>query len=296
MRFGSGQLILRLSLAALCLSCAALSAQAEPKLRLLSKLNWAEDAPWFGGFSGAEVSPDGQRIILISDRGSMVTARISRSETGAMARLQLQTHQILSNGTDTPGDHDAEGLARAPDGALYLSAEHDHHVAHLNADTGQIDSLPRAVEFATFQPNSGIEALAAGPDGALYAIPERSGKVDRPFPLFRFKNGTWNIINHIPRSGPFLPVGADIGPDGMFYLLERAATPLGFRSRIRRFDLAQTPLRPKTLLSTGPARFDNLEAITAWRDPSGEIRLILVSDDNFLSIQHTQIIEYALTE
>lgn len=296
MRLGSGQLTLRLCLAVLCLSCAALSAQAEPTLRLVSKLNWAEDAPWFGGFSGAEVSKDGQTVTLISDRGSLAIARIVRGPEGQINRLQLQSHQILWNGTDTPGDHDAEGLARRPDGVLYLSAEHDHHVAHLDADTGKITSLPRAKEFAAFQLNSGIEALAAGPDGALYAIPERSGAMDRPFPVFRFKDGAWSITHHIPRHGPFLPVGADFGPDGLFYLLERAATPLGFRSRIRRMDLAQMPLRPKTLLSTGPARFDNLEAITTWRDPAGAIRLILVSDDNFLSIQHTQILEYTLTE
>lgn len=296
MRFGTGRLILRACLAALCLSCTALTARAEPKLRLLTKLNWAEDAPWFGGFSGAEVSEDGQTITLISDRGSLVAARIARTQTGTIDRLQLLTHHILWNGTDTPGDHDAEGLARSADGTYYLSAEHDHHVAHLNANTGQITGLPRAKAFAAFQPNSGIEALAAGPDGALYAIPERSGKVDKPFPLFRFKGGAWELINQVPRHGPFLPVGADIGPDGMFYLLERAATPLGFRSRIRRFDLEQSPLRPQTLLSTGPGRYDNLEALTAWRDAAGAIRLILVSDDNFLSIQHTQIIEYALTE
>ncbi|WP_120503127.1 esterase-like activity of phytase family protein [Sulfitobacter mediterraneus] len=296
MRNGSGQLILRLCLIALCLTCAATTAHAEPKLHLLSKLNWAEDAPWFGGFSGAEVSEDGQTITLISDRGTLVTAQVARRPDGAIDRFSLQSHHILWNGTDTPGDHDAEGLARTGDGTFYLSAEHDHHVAHLDVNTGQIATLPRAKNFAAFQPNSGIEALAAGPDGALYAIPERSGKVDRPFPVFRFKDGVWSITHHIPRHGPFLPVGADIGPDGLFYLLERAATPLGFRSRIRRFDLSQTPLRPKTLLSTGPARFDNLEAISVWRDPAGTIRLLLVSDDNFLSIQHTQIIEYALTE
>jgi len=81
-----------------------------------------------------------------------------------------------------------------------------------------------------------------------------------------------------------------LAPDGQFYLLERDFTGLGFRTRIRQFDADFT--NETVLLETGNARHDNLEGISAWRDDSGSIRLTLVSDDNFLFLQRTEIVEY----
>ena len=91
-------------------------------------------------------------------------------------------------------------------------------------------------------------------------------------------------------------VGADFDDKGQLYLLERAVSPLGFRSRIRRFDLNAPALGETQLMTSSPGRFDNLEALSVWRDPEGNTRLTLISDDNFLPIQRTQIVEYLLTE
>ncbi|MFT6674890.1 MAG: hypothetical protein ACJAVM_001076 [Sulfitobacter sp.] len=297
---GAGQVTLKRLIYAVCvaLTGAALPADADPKLQLVTNFLWSENQPWFGGFSGAEISADGTVITLLSDRGTLVTADLIRDQ-GQISDVRLRSHLPLSdirNLTGTDVSFDAEGLAIDDQAHAFISLEQDHRVAELDLFTAAIRPLPRHGNFAGFPQNAGLEALAIGPEGALYGIPESSDDHDAAFAIYRFKNNGWQIINHLSRQGPFVPVGADFGPDGLLYLLERAVTPLGFRSRIRRIDLAAPRLVPQTLLSTGPARFDNLEALTLWRDPTGKTRLVMVSDDNFLSIQHSQIVEYILTE
>ena len=93
-------------------------------------------------------------------------------------------------------------------------------------------------------------------------------------------------------------MGADFGPDGWFYLLERQFTGYGFRSRVRRFDVAGDTVHHEEKLLESPAlRHDNLEGISVWRADDGTIRMTMVSDDNFRPfLQRTEFVEYAVTE
>jgi hypothetical protein len=278
--------------------CAAPSAWAEPNLRLLSNVTWSQSDSWFGGFSGAEVSENGTRISLISDRGTLVMADMIR-ENGTLAAMQLRAQIPLAGAHGAAlsnAESDPEGLAIDRQGRAFVSFEHDHRVARINLKTGHVTDGTKSPAFTKFELNSGLEALAVDPIGTLYTLPERSGGKRTPFPLFTFVNGAWLVAHHIPRRGPFMPVGADFSGDGLFYLLERAATPLGFRSRIRRFDLSADDLKEETLLTTSPGRYDNLEALSIWKNAAGQTFLTLISDDNFLAIQQTQIVEYELTE
>jgi hypothetical protein len=144
--------------------------------------------------------------------------------------------------------------------------------------------------------NAGVEALAIGPDGTLFALPEKAPDAGKPFPLYAYQNGDWRIAARIPQRGPFVPVGADLDPSGRLWLLERAATPLGFRSRVRMFVLDPANAREYTLMTSFPARFDNLEGISVWQDAQGQLHVTMISDDNFFRIQRTQIVEFTVVE
>ena len=96
--------------------------------------------------------------------------------------------------------------------------------------------------------------------------------------------------------GFLMPVGADFGTDNLFYLLERSVSPLGFRTRVRRFDLSQVDLTEETLLTTGQLSHDNLEGISVWTDQNGATRVTMISDDNFLPILRSEVVEYILHE
>ena len=179
-----------------------------------------------------------------------------------------------------------------------MSFEAFHRVWTYTSTKGEAAWLPRHPDFRTLQNNSALEALAIDAAGVLYAIPERSGKLDRPFPVYRYQNGQWDRKLSLPRHGQHLVVGADFGPDGKLYLLERHYAKLqGFSTRIRRFTLtAQGFDQGETLLETPVGRHDNLEGISVWQDTQGNTRVTLISDDNFRWFQRTEIVEYVVKE
>ncbi len=261
-------------------------------------LRWERAEPWFGGFSGMEVSVDGTLLTLITDRGSLVRARVLRGDAG-LSGIELLSRQSLkdSDGSDLRAKYrDAEGLAIGADQRAFGSFESKDGVARIDLNTGRITGIPGHPEFARMNVNSGLEALAVHPDGRLFTLSEVPANPSKTTPLYEFAGGSWGISHRIPVSGPFRPVGADFDDAGRLYLLERTVTPLGFRSQIRRFDLNADPVVAETLLSTFPAAYDNLEAISLWTDPSGTTRVLAISDDNFFALQTTQIVEFVLTE
>ncbi len=266
----------------------------------------SQDNPAFGGFSGIEYQrsdPDAFLTVgelkIITDKGNIYHAHLALTNSGIgvpvidYARFAPLLGEDLKPVADQTGiAFDAEGLAISED-ALYVSFEGQHRILSYNPD-GTVTRLPDLPPEARLQRNSGIEALATDDNGNVIAIPERSGQLDRPFPVFSFDGSDWSILFRIPRDGPFLVTGADIFEDRL-YVLERAFTGLSFRSRIRSFAMDGTDER--TLLETPAFTHDNLEGITVFRDEQdNSIRLLMISDDNFNPFQQTQIVEYRLPD
>ena len=235
---------------------------------------------------------------MISDRGQLVEATLQR-KNGKVVGVYVDSSKRLGKsggGRLRKKASDAEGLAIDANGRAHVSFEHRHRIMETNLGNGRTRGrikLPFQNETA---PNAGVEALAVSQDGTLFALTEKAPAGGAPFPLYAYRNGKWSVSARIPQRGPFVPVGADFDSKGRLWVLERTATPLGFRSRIRLFDLNASPSREYTLLTTLPARFDNLEGISVWDDPSGRMHVTMISDDNFLRILRTQIVEYRVRE
>ena len=296
--FGLCRLWAGVSACAVMLTLAACAAETGPQASFLSRLDWPPEAHHLGGFSGLELSADGTRFIAISDRGGVVTGRLLR-ENGRLVAIEQGPPGPLRDPEGDPltgGASDAEGLALRDDGRLFVSFEGVHRVwAYLTLDAAA--RLPRPKPFRDLQGNSGFEALAIDAQGRLYTLPERSGRLSRPFPVWRYDAGTWTQPFAINRSGGFLPVGADFGPDGRLYLLEREFTGLGFRTRVRRFTLAKDRVASEeTLLETATHRHGNLEGIAVWRADDGGLRITMLSDDNFNAYQRSEFVEYSIAD
>lgn len=273
---------------------------AREGLRFEGRYVWRRDDPAFGGFSAIETWARGTRFLAVTDRGDWLEGRMRRNADGSLQALEAGplTRLLDPEGRPLSGEMmtDAEGLARASDGRIYVSFERRHRVWAYAAPGARARPLPEHADFPGLQTNSGLEALAIDGRGVLYAIPERSGMLERPFPVYRFRSGEWDIPFTLPRRGTFLVTGADIGPDARLYVLERdVILPLGFASRVRRFRMGALGLEDEEEVMVSRAgRYDNLEGISVWRAQSGRLWITLISDDNFRWFQRTEIVEYSL--
>ncbi|MFY0310926.1 esterase-like activity of phytase family protein [Leisingera sp. D0M16] len=285
------------SLAAAAYAANRPAAAAEGKAQYLGSYTWKLNQPWFGGFSALKLSDGGKAMTVLSDRATLVTTRIQRRQgsiTGVTAQrahgLRASTGKVLRGFAG-----DSEGLAIAPDGSRYISFEGAARVARYQRPEGRAKVLPRPKAFRKLPPNKSLETLAIDARGWLYTLPERAFDKHGQIPVWRWNGQRWSRPFSLPPEGRFLPVDADFGPDGRFYLLERDLTLLGFRSRLRRWDItAAGPVNETVLLQTGPGTHDNLEGLSIWADETGQMRATMVSDDNFLPLQRTELVEYAL--
>jgi len=290
---------LALIAALLATSC---TATADQSAELVGSFAWEKSNEAFFGFSGIEVSDDGASFVIIGDSSQVITGHLERNGAGRIASVVVETVSSLraSDGSDIRGTpfEDAEGLTALPGGGFAVSFEGAHRVNLYPEIDAPAKPLPLARAFGALQTNAGLEALAVDGDGTLYALPERSGGLMEDFPVFRYRDGTWDVPFTVTRGGGFLPVGADFGPDGSFYLLERQFLGvLGFSTRVRRYSIDGERIGGgEVILHTAARTHDNLEGLSVWRDSRGDIRLTMVSDNNNLPVQTTEIVEYRLRE
>ncbi len=257
------------------------------------------DDPDFGGFSAIELSPDGGSFIAVTDRARWTSGNILRDDGGKITALHPERTRVLKGANDRPlvgRMIDSEGIAVAPDGTIYVSFEQRARVVRYADLTGPGTELPVPPDFDDMLRNRSLEALAVDGDGLLYTLPEDTRLAGADFPVYRFDGTDWVQPFTIPRIGSFLPVGADFGPDGRLYLLERSFLGLGgFASRVRVFDITGDRISDgETVLQSAPGLHDNLEGISVWRDTTGAIRLSMVADDNFVFFLRSEIVEYRL--
>jgi Uncharacterized protein conserved in bacteria len=290
----------RLVLALIASTLPLLSQAAE--LKYLGSFTWISADARVGGLSGLELSEDGLSFWALSDRAMVFHGGLKRDEKGVVSGAFVETAQgfLTSDGKPLPRySDDSEGITVSSSGEIFLSFEGNHRVAQMDPKTGRLTDLPNHPDFAGMQNNSSLEGLAIDRKGTLYTLPERSGEMTRPFPLYRYRPGAgWDRPWSIPRDGTtdFLPVGLDIGPDGRLYLLERWFTGLGFASRVRRFDLGpKGPVNEQLLLRTLTGTHDNLEGIAVWGTPD-DVRVTMVSDNNFKFFQRTEFVDYRVEE
>lgn len=275
------------------------SAAIPPPQGFLSALELSSADGDFGGLSAIELDADGRRFTALSDRGRFVTGRLGRDEQGRLDAVELDPMQLLRGRGVAPlaaGRNDSEGLAIAPDGVAFVALEGAPRVLRYGRLDGPAENLPTPAGFLRLGRNAALEALAVDGAGRLYTLPEDvAGGGD--FPVYRFAGGDWTHVFDLPRDGDFLPVGADFGPDGRLYILERRFHGIfGFSSRVRALTLDEAggPPAVEVVMQSPTGQHDNLEGLAVWADDQGRVRLTMIADDNFLPWQSGEIVEYAL--
>lgn len=294
--------MLRSACLGLIAAFAAGAALPQPRAVEAGVYLWHEDMGLFGGLSAIDLAPDGLGFVAVSDRAAILSGRLSRGDGGQVTGVTLKEGMpvipVAASGAPLADEMvDAEGLALAPGGDLVVSFETQDRIVRYGPDGRGFIAEDWPAAFGEFEINAGIEALAMDGYGRLWALPEKSPD-PATIPVFRREGDVWSVPLTLRRDGTWRPVGADFGPDGRLYLLERDYWPLvGFMSRVRRigFD-ADRVAEDLVLYRSDAGRHDNLEGLAVWQDAAGGIRLTLISDDNFLPLQRTELVDLRVTE
>lgn len=282
------------------------------KLEFVGGITFTSPDKLVGAISSIRFRPDQKHFVAALDTGHWMTGAIERDGEGALSGLSDVKITPMLNARGEPEKAktlvDAEGLALAP-GAAIVSFEQRHRV-DVYPDPGFETSAPKASYPLPFprselRNNRGFETLAMAPvDGPLAGAPvivaERS--LDRQGNLFGAildgpAKGTFAVVRNDPydiTDGAFLP-------DGDLLLLERRfRLSDGIGMRIRRIKGAE--IRPGALLdgevlmdADMSHQIDNMEGIDVMQLPDGDVRIILVSDDNHSILQRNLMLEFRLT-
>jgi len=254
-----------------------------PPVQVVSRFQIPQMSGGVNDFSGIATT-DGVNLLLLSDHGFVAEARLQRGYGQQITGIQMRRVVLLNDehGHPLTGSlHDSEGIAVARDGSIYVSFEQHNRVVRYPNLGAPAQNLGEHIDFERLRAGRGIEALAVDRNGTIYAIPERPARATYGFPSYRLQNGEWTGSFRLPEDGNFLPVGADFGPDGLLYVLERELGAGGHRSQVRRFGINGRAISaPQVVMRSDFGQFGNLEGLSVFRDWSGRIRLLMVEDDD----------------
>jgi hypothetical protein len=266
--------------------------------------------PRFGGLSGLWLAPDGHELIMASDRGTIWRAALEHEDDRLIGFAEWQAAALGRAAGDPDGRIDAEALADDAEaladdaaGGLIVAVEGALPLRRIARDDLRVPAEPlpadRLREAVAKNRNAGIEALATLPDGGLLALSEGVFAAPGQLAAWLVEDGRVTPLRYVV-SDAFVPTGAD-RLDDTIYIVERRFSLLdgGFASRVVALDIGQ--IREGGLLSTHPlaqlgrpAISENFEGIAVRRAMDGRALIYLVSDDNFLPLQRTLLLQFSL--
>lgn len=288
------------------------SERAFGKLEFVGGITFSSPNRLLGAVSSIRFRPDRLHFVAVLDTGHWLTGRIQRDGEGALSGLSDLHITSMLNSDGESGNAkatmDAEGLALAS-GAAIVSFEQRHRV-DVYPDPGFETSRPSGryqipYPRSGLRGNRGFETLVVAPAegplaGAAVIIAERSldeqgnllaAILDGPM------KGTFSVV----RNDPYDATDGAFLPNGDLLLLERRfRLSDGAGMRIRRIRGAD--IRPgavvdgEVLIDADMShQIDNMEGVDVVQMPDGDIRIIVVSDDNHSILQRNLMLEFRLT-
>ena len=282
--------------------------------------------PAFGGFSGIEISPDGQEMMAVSDAGAWLRARLEYEGLKPSGLTKASMGPILALAArrlNRRRDRDAEAIrlvsGTLTTGTALVAFELNARIGYFRIARGQLKSPVRYLRPPMrLRHNRGIEAVTQLPagrySGGVIAFAERdrdsnghhrgwlwhSGKANSKVGKKSKKRGKLRVHPIAVRDiGGFALTDVTGGPDGSLYLLERRFRwSEGVKMRIRHIPASSIKpgaiLDGKTLIAADlGSQIDNMEGIAIHRDARGRLILTLISDNNFNTfLQRTLLLQF----
>ncbi len=254
--------------------------------------------PNFGGLSGL-AAEDETSLLAITDSGGWVRLSLNGGapSTATIGYMRGADGAFLSG----KGANDAEGLTMR-DGIALVSFERNFRIEAFavgtcgaSAKAVEIAALPTAYGGKAIDENEGPEAIDLRPDGQLrFAFEGASGSVS---PIGRVLGGgkaEWTGATAANPSGFALVATETVALPGggeREISLFRAFDPL----RGARSVLVWGPDADDQITLSRPVMTDNFEGLAAQVLASGEVRLWIVSDNNFSKLQRNLIYAFDIS-
>lgn len=250
----------------------------------------------FGGFSGLVIQPEQKHLIAISDKGDWLETEFD-AHAGSIA--ELGSMQPYFDDPDLAKvDRDSESVI-SWDSGLAVSFEFNHRVEWI-AKPGEVGKpLPAAqhADFSAWGGNSGTEAMVRLSNGDLLLFSERGKNVAGELRAILANETSASPLAFKPPHN-FAPTDAALLPDGdVLVLLRRFSLVDGVAAKIVRIDQSSikvggTIVGAELLHLPPRLTVDNMEGLDIVQLNDETVRLIMISDDNFLPVQRTLLLMF----
>ena len=277
------------------------------RLTLLSAYELRSRDARFGGLSGLTIGIDG-RLYAVSDAGYWVSAQMLLDPDGRLLDLIEWTIEPILSTTGARVRnplHDAEALARGPDGSFMIAFESVHRIWRYPPPPVTFHSLPAPIpvptEVAKAPSNGGLEGLAVLPDGRLLAMTEEFQNPDGSFKGWLIEGERFFEVSYSPAED-FRVTDCAALSNGDVIVVERRYIPLVSLSArltlVRGQDIQPgAKLMGEELLRLQyPLDVDNFEGVAVQEDPIKGTIIYIVSDDNYNALQRTLLLQFRLNQ
>lgn len=254
--------------------------------------------PRFGGLSAMHV--DNGVVTAVSDTGDALAFPLPG--TASELRMWIAALPVPYGSALRKRNRDTESLAIAGD-TLWVGFERNHLIARYRH--GRLQGFQRRQEMRRWPGNAGAEAMVRLPDGRFIVFAE--DRESRPVSRVLLFDGDPSVAGTraleagYRRTPDYRPTDAALLPDGRLMILNRRASWLGgLGARLVIADLpawragARIEGREVATLEA-PLTVDNMEALSVTVE-GGRTIVRIASDDNFMRIQRTLLLEFELEE
>lgn len=269
---------------------------------LVFRRGWAleSDASRFGAISAMAVE-DGS-VAAVSDAGDLFLFALPGA-AGA-ERVRILALPIVHGSPARKRNRDTESLAMA-DGRLWVGFERSNLIARYRRADARLEGFARPESMRRWPRNAGAEAMARLPDGRFLVFGEgTAGMAETPVILFDGDPSiaeTPALTARYRRSEGYRATDAAVLPDGRLLILNRRVDWIGeFSVKLVIADLPEwragaTVVGREIATLEAPLTVDNMEALSVAVE-AGRTIVRIASDDNFMRMQRTLLLEFELDE